>query len=74
MTNVNLENVGGYMNQLVNHDGLTRLVKLELNRLVPSSREEASRAMYGRVGAYDKSGAAIEAGINSYFSGRKIAN
>ncbi len=62
------------MTQPINQDGLLRLVKLELSRLVPNTREEASRAMHGRVGVYDHTGATIEAGINSYFSSRSLPN
>lgn len=62
------------MNHPINSDGLRRLINLELSRLVPGSREEASRLMHGRVGAYDLEGAVIEAGINSYFATRNITN
>ncbi len=62
------------MEQLINHNGLKRLGKLELSRTQPTTREEASRIMYGRVGAYDRSGTAIEAGIDSYFAGEGVVN
>lgn len=62
------------MNHPINSDGLRRLISLELSRLVPGSREEARRIMHGRVGVYDIDGVTIDAGINSYFATRNIAN
>ncbi|MFC3051270.1 hypothetical protein [Kordiimonas pumila] len=62
------------MSHVIDSDGLRRLVKLELSRLLPGTREEAQRLMRGRVGAYDRDGTIIEAGINSYFSTRATRN
>lgn len=56
------------MYQPIDSAGLRRLVSLELNKLHPSTREEAYRVMSGRMGAYDTNGDAIEAGINAYFA------
>ena len=62
------------MNHPIDSDGLRRLIRLELSRLVPGTREEAQKAMQGRIGAYDYDGTAIEAGVNSYFSTRATCN
>ena len=56
------------MNDSINHDGLKRLVSLELSRLGVSDPVEARRIIQGKVGAYDTDGTAITAGINSYFA------
>ena len=58
------------MYQPIDTAGLRRLVTLELTRLHPSTREEALRAMTGRMGAYDSDGSTIEAGVNAYFAAR----
>lgn len=62
------------MDHSVNSEGLRRLIKLELSRLVPGTREEAKQLMRGKIGVYDLDGLAIEAGVNSYFATRNIAN
>ena len=56
------------MTDSINHEGLKRLVNLELSRLGLSDPVEARRILEGKVGAYDTDGTAIAAGINSYFS------
>ena len=56
------------MNETISHEGLKRLVSLELSRLGVSDPVEARRIIQGKVGAYDSDGAAITAGINSYFA------
>ena len=56
------------MNDSINHEGLKRLVSLELTRLGLSDPVEARRIIQGKVGAYDTDGTAITAGINSYFA------
>ena len=55
------------MFQSNNHEGLTRLARLELSRNHPSSREEAYRLLTGRMGAYSGSSDAIACGIKDYF-------
>ena len=62
------------MDHSVNSEGLRRLIKLELSRLVPGTREEAKQLMRSKIGVYDMDGLAIEAGVNSYFAARNIAN
>ncbi|WP_417461895.1 hypothetical protein [Kordiimonas sp.] len=62
------------MYQPIDSAGLRRLVSLELNRLHPSTREEAHQAMTGRMGAYDTNGDAIEASINAYFAEKARAH
>ena len=62
------------MDHPIDSDGLRRLITFELTRLLPGTREEAKKAMYGRVGAYDFDGTVIEAGINSYFASRAVCN
>lgn len=56
------------MNDSISHEGLKRLVNLELSRLGLTDPVEATRVMQGKVGAYDTDGRAISAGINCYFS------
>lgn len=58
------------MNESINHEGLKRLVSLELTRLGLSDPVEARRIIEGKVGAYDTDGDVITAGINSYFAGQ----
>ncbi|WP_262691411.1 hypothetical protein [Kordiimonas aestuarii] len=62
------------MYQPVDSAGLRRLVSFELNRLHPRTREEAHRAMTGRMGAYDTDGDAIEASIDAYFASQASAH
>ncbi|WP_417450215.1 hypothetical protein [Kordiimonas sp.] len=62
------------MYQPIDSAGLRRLVSLELNRLHPRTREEAHRAMTGRMGAYDTDGDAIDASIDAYFANRASAH
>lgn len=57
------------MTDSINHEGLARLVQLELSRLGVTDRAEAHRILKGRVGVYDIDGSAIDAGIAAYFSG-----
>lgn len=61
------------MYESVNHDGLTRLARLELDREHPSSREEAERLLTRRMGAYAGSEEAIATGIADYFDARAVA-
>ncbi len=56
------------MTESINHEGLKRLVNLELSRLDLTDPIEAKRVLEGKIGAYDTDGTAISAGINSYFS------
>jgi len=62
------------MYQPIDSKGLSRIVSLELSRMHPATREEAQKAMSGRVGAYDLDGTAIKAGIDAYFASRKFLN
>jgi len=62
------------MHTPINSDGLRRLINLELSRLVPCTKAEASRIIKGRIGVYDMDGIIIDAGINRYFATRNIAN
>jgi len=48
----------------VSNEGLKRLVTLELNRLHPNNKEEARRALIGRMGAYDDTRVTIDLGID----------
>jgi hypothetical protein len=54
----------------VDSEGLQRLVKLELDRMHPSDRKVAREALVGRMGAYDNSHLAIDAGLDTYFEAR----
>lgn len=54
----------------VSNEGLGRLVSLELNRMHPANREEARRALIGRMGAYDDTRITIDLGIDTYFQAR----
>lgn len=56
------------MTDSINHEGLKRLVTLELSRLGVTDPVEARRIIKGKVGAYDLEGVAINAGIKGYFS------
>ena len=42
------------MNDSISHEGLKRLVNLELSRLGPTDPVEAHRILKGMVGAYDQ--------------------
>ncbi len=59
------------MHEPIDIKGLSRIVDLELGRLVPGTREEAMKAMKDRIGVYDLQGEAIEAGVDAYFSALK---
>lgn len=56
------------MTDSINHEGLKRLVDLELSRMDVTDPIEARRIIEGKVGVYDLDGATITAGINGYFS------
>ncbi len=56
------------MTDSINHEGLARLVHLELDRLGLSDPAEAKKVLQGKVGVYDCDGAAISAGINRYYA------
>lgn len=56
------------MNDSINHEGLTRLVGLELSRMKLTDPDEARRILKGKVGVYDMNDAAISAGITRYFA------
>lgn len=60
------------MNDSINHEGLTRLVNLELARMGLTDPVEAKRILEGKIGAYDNNGAAIAAGLNRYFARKAI--
>ncbi len=61
------------MNHAIDNEGLHRLVTFELNRMHPVSREEAFKKMIGRMGAYDRLGHVIEAGVKDYFDKKEEA-
>jgi hypothetical protein len=56
------------MPETINHDGLVRLVNLELSRLRETNPAEAARIIKGRVGPYDIGGITINKTIENYFS------
>jgi len=55
------------MTESINHDGLARLIKLELTRLGLADAAEAQRIIQGRIGAYDLDGTAISKGMAAYY-------
>jgi len=58
------------MNHAINPEGLARLIRLELTKLVPRSKAEARQVMRARMGAYDDNSKTIDAGVDSYFACR----
>ncbi len=56
------------MNQQINHDGLSRLVHLELSRLRISNPLEAQRVITGMIGVYDSEGTIIAKEVGNFYA------
>ncbi len=56
------------MNQQINHDGLSRLVYLELSRLGISNPLDAQRVLTGMIGVYDNDGTIIAKEVGNYYA------
>lgn len=57
------------MNDMINQDGLSRLVNLQLTRLAISNPLDAQRVLTGMVGVYDQDGTIVAKEIGNYYAG-----
>lgn len=56
------------MNHMINHDGLTRLINLQLTRLGIANPLDAQRVLTGMIGVYDKDGTIIAKEVGNYYA------
>jgi len=56
------------MNEMINHDGLSRLVNLQLTRLCIANPLDAQRVLTGMVGVYDEDGTIVAKEIGNYYT------
>lgn len=56
------------MNEMINHDGLSRLVNLKLTRLAITNPLDAQRVLTGMVGVYDQDGTIVAKEIGNYYT------
>jgi len=61
------------MNNMINHDGLSRLVNFQLTRLGIASPLDAQRLLTGMVGVYDQDGTIIAREVGNYYARPRIS-
>jgi hypothetical protein len=64
---------GKKMNDTINHEGLSRLVKLQLTRLGMASPLDAQRALTGMVGVYDQDGTIIAKEVGNFYARPQVS-
>lgn len=61
------------MNDTINHEGLSRLVNLQLTRLGVASPLDAQRILTGMVGVYDQDGTIIAREVGNYYARLRVS-
>lgn len=56
------------MNNIINHDGLSRLVNLQLTRLAIANPLDAQRVLTGMIGVYDSDGSVIAREVDNFYA------
>lgn len=56
------------MNEQINHEGLSRLVYLELSRLAINNPLDAQRVLTGMIGVYDLDGKVIAKEVGNFYA------
>ncbi len=56
------------MTHQINHDGLSRLVHLELSRMAISNPLDAQRVLTGMIGVYDSDGSFIAREVGNFYA------